>query len=227
MSEQGASPGRVAAFFDLDRTLIDVNSGLLYARFERSHGRISRAQMARSVVWLVLYHFSLVDMERALDTAVEHYRGVPDRDLDARTRSFFHQQIATRLQPGARRALEAHREQSHPLVMLTSSSIYLARVSSETFGLDHFIANRFPVDDAGLLEGTLARPVCYGPGKVSLAQSWADAHGVDLDRSFFYSDSLSDAPMLERVGQPRVVNPDPRLKRLARRRRWPILDWRT
>jgi phosphoserine phosphatase len=69
-------------------------------------------------------------------------------------------------------------------------------------------------------------PFCYGPGKVQRAERWAAEHGVELEQSYFYTDSLSDLPMLERVGQPRIVNPDPRLRREANRRGWPILDWR-
>jgi phosphoserine phosphatase len=70
------------------------------------------------------------------------------------------------------------------------------------------------------------RPICYGPGKVEVAEAWACANGVDLAASSFYSDSSTDVPMLERVGRPYAVHPDPRLALLARSRGWPILDWR-
>ncbi|HEY8431454.1 MAG TPA: haloacid dehalogenase-like hydrolase, partial [Sandaracinaceae bacterium] len=65
----------------------------------------------------------------------------------------------------------------------------------------------------------------YAEGKVERARAWAAEHGVDLSRSVFYTDSVSDRPMLETVGEPRVVNPDPRLSALARRRGWPIERW--
>ena len=77
----------------------------------------------------------------------------------------------------------------------------------------------------GKFDGTHQRPACYGPGKVHWAEAFAAANDVDLARSFFYTDSYTDLPMLERVGKPVVVNPDPRLLRTARRRGWPILDW--
>ena len=68
--------------------------------------------------------------------------------------------------------------------------------------------------------------LCYGPEKVRVAQEWASEEGVDLARSSFYSDSVSDLPMLERVGDPRVVNPDPRLRVRAALNRWPVEHWR-
>ena len=68
-------------------------------------------------------------------------------------------------------------------------------------------------------------PLCYGPGKVERAQAWATERGVDLGKSYFYSDSYSDAPMLRAVAYPRVISPDPRLSREARQRGWPVLQW--
>ena len=70
------------------------------------------------------------------------------------------------------------------------------------------------------------RPVCYGAGKTYWAERFAAAEGLDLARSYFYTDSITDLPVLERVGEPRVVNPDPRLRRAAMRRGWPVLQLR-
>lgn len=214
-----------AAFFDLDRTLIDANSGLLWALHERKARNITAWQMARAIVWSGLYHLSLIDIESALDEAVRHYRGVAWSELADRTRHWFYAEVDRRLRPGAAAAIAQHRDQGHPTVILTNSSVFEARVATEAWGFDHYLANEFPTDSDGRLMGTLARPICYGSGKVERAEKWAREHGVDLDRSYFYSDSYSDLPMLERVGEPRVVSPDPRLRWTARRRSWEVLAW--
>lgn len=216
---------RTAAFFDLDRTLIDVNSGRLYARFEHRNKRITTRQLAESFLWISLYHFSVLNIEKAFAKAVRHYHGMPVSEIDERTREWFEREIAQRLQPGAAEVLARHRELGRPTVILTNSSSYQAKIAAQTWGLDDYIANEFPADEHGLLLGTVRSPICYGPGKVTRAEEWAAANDVDLDRSWFYTDSYSDLPMLERVGHPIVVNPDPRLRRLARRRGWPIEDW--
>lgn len=215
----------VVAFFDLDRTLIDVNSALLWARHERDQGNISRWQMLRAAVWGGLYHLSLVDVEAAFGEALRHYRGQPAVDLDARTRAWFLAEVAPRLRPGARAALDEHRAQGHRLLLLTSSSEFEAAVAAETWGLDGWLANAFPQDGDGMLLGTVVPPLCYGAGKVVHAERWAAREGVDLAHAFFYSDSYTDVPMLARVGQPRVVAPDPRLRRAAAARGWPIVAW--
>jgi HAD superfamily hydrolase (TIGR01490 family) len=219
------SKGGGAAFFDLDRTLISVNSGFHYARYERQRGRIGWRHYLQASLWVLLYHLSLMDMEKAYSRALAHYRGAEDEELDRTTRRWFREAIADRVQPGALDALERHRRRGEPTVLLTNSSCYLAKVASEAWRLDDWLANQFETDSEGRLTGRLLQPLCYGRGKVVLAEAWAADHDVDLDESTFYSDSYSDRPMLERVGLPRVVNPDPRLRWVARRRGWPILDW--
>ena len=215
----------IAAFFDLDRTLIDTNSANLWAKHELLSRNITASQFARATFWNVLYHLAIIDIDRAYAEAVGHYRGESHRGLDARTRSWFHREVAHRLRPGARRALDDHRDQGHRLVILTSASSFEADVATSTWGLDDWLANRFPTDAHGNLDGTVELPLCYGPGKVTHATRWAQEHDVNLNESFFYSDSLTDLPMLERVGHARVVSPDPRLRRVATKRGWPILDW--
>jgi phosphoserine phosphatase len=69
-------------------------------------------------------------------------------------------------------------------------------------------------------------PLCFGAGKIAQAEAYAEARGVSLAESYFYTDSINDLPMLERVGNPRVVNPDLRLSWVARRRGWSVEDWR-
>jgi HAD superfamily hydrolase (TIGR01490 family) len=216
---------RPVAFFDLDRTLIDVNSGLLWARHERKNGHISAYQMARAVLWTALYHVSVIDMETAVTRALHHYRGVDAEHLAERTRAWFDSEVAPRLRPRAAAAMEDHRRRGHALVILTNSSSYEARAAAERWGFDDYLANEFPTDPSGRLVGAFVPPLCYGAGKVARAEAWVRERGAALDASYFYSDSYSDVPMLQRVGLPRVVRPDPRLRVTALRRGWPILDW--
>lgn len=216
---------RAAAFFDLDRTLIPFNSGMRYARWEHKAGRLATRHLVQSAVWLSLYHLSLVDMTRAYEKAVGIYRGVRRDELDRRTRAWFMEEIDGALLPAAREAIAHHRAAGRPCVILSSTSAYMAAIATERWGFDAWLANDFPCDAEGRLTGRVDRPICYGPGKVEHARRWAADHGIDLGASWFYSDSRSDLPMLEAVGSPEVVNPDPRVGFVARRRGWPIHHW--
>lgn len=215
----------IAAFFDLDRTVIDVNSGMLWAQHELRERNISYKQFAKAALWTALYHLSLIDMEKALGEAVRHYTGQQYDSIEQRTRQWFERDVVSRLRPKALEMIEEHRNLGHHLVLLTNSTCFEATVAAEIWGFDDWLANTFHVDDEGRLLGTYQRPMCYGKGKVTRAERWADGHDVDLSKASFYSDSFSDLPMLERVGEPMVVCPDPRLRRVARTRGWPILDW--
>lgn len=217
---------RPAAFFDLDLTLIDANSAVLWAKHERRRGFISRSQMARAMLWTVLYHFSLVNMEKAYAAGVAAYKGAPRSDIEARTRAWFHTEVAPLLRPEAHEALHWHRAQGHPLVLLTSSTCFGAKAAADLWGFDAWMANDFHHDENECLVGTFHEPLVYGAGKVHHARHYAETHSVSLDESYFYSDSYSDLPMLEAVGHPRVVTPDPRLRYAAKQRGWPVLQWR-
>jgi HAD superfamily hydrolase (TIGR01490 family) len=219
------SDSRTAAFFDLDRTLLDMNSSTLWAKHELRGGSISIRQFGRVVVWNLLYHFSLIDIETAFQEAVGHYRGRSYEGLEQETRDWFAKDVAHHLRPGAVRALREHRERDHQLVLLTSASAFAARAARDTWKLDDFLSNDFPTDDQGKLLGSFVPPLCYGPGKVQRAHAWASERGVALGDCYFYTDSYTDAPMLRAVGHPRVVSPDPRLSRAARQGGWPILQW--
>lgn len=215
---------RPAAFFDLDRTLIDVNSAVLFAEYERKAKRISKRQYLGVLRDTLLYHFNFLDMESAYNSAIRHYSGIDETLVEARTAEFFEAKIRSRLQPGAKLALDRHKDLGHPLVMLTTSSSFQAKIASATWGLDAWLANRFPSVD-GKLQGAVQSPLCYGEGKVLYAREWARENDVDLRSSFFYSDSYSDLPMLSEVGTAVVVNPDPKLKAHALKKGWPIVDW--
>lgn len=215
-----------AAFYDLDRTLVRFNSGWLYAKYEREHGRVSRLMMARAAFALARYHLSLIDIERAYRRVLAQYKGMPDRVITERTNTWFLRDVTHALEPGAVKALAMHKGDGLPNVLLTNSSCYVARIAAQEWELDGWLANVFELGSDGNLTGGFEAPLCHGHGKVVRAQAWASEHGVTLDKSWFYTDSYSDVPMLEAVAFPRIVNPDPRLKRYAAKRNWPVLDWR-
>ena len=109
------------------------------------------------------------------------------------------------------------------VAILTSATRYLAAPLAADLGIEHILVTQLVVRD-GRFTGEAVRPVCYGDGKMYWAERFAAAEGLELDQSYFYTDSITDLPVLERVGEPRVVNPDPRLRRLAVRRGWPVLQ---
>lgn len=214
-----------AAFFDLDGTLLTVNSTSLWIRREFRLGRITYLQYLQGLGFLLAYKFGAVDMERVMLKALRIISGVPEDTIRNRIRVWFDKDVIQHSASGARPVIHKHRELGHRLVLLTSASFYEAEIACEHFGFEHFISSRYEVKN-GLFTGDLIRPICYGHGKVHLAEAYAAKNGVDLSVSFFYTDSYTDLPMLQRAGYPYTVHPDPRLKLKAKRKGWPILNWR-
>lgn len=215
-----------AAFFDLDGTLLTVNSATLWLRRERRRRRITPWQVARAALMIASYRVGILDMESALRSGLRPLRGLREEQIRAETRAWWLEDVRPFVAPGARPVLEAHRRAGDRLVLLTSSSRYASEMAREEFGLDDALFQVYEVRE-GCFTGEPVRPICYAEGKVEMAERWAREAGVDLAASSFYSDSSTDVPMLERVGHPFAVHPDPRLRVVAKARGWPILDWRS
>jgi len=217
---------KIAAFFDLDGTLLTKNSGSLWMKRERRLKRISFWQMLNATSFLLAYRFrAVVDMEAGLMQALRTVRGEREALLQRWTREWFYDEVVPYTAPGAFDVLDWHRQQGHQLVLLTSSSPYESAVACEHFRLDTYLCTRYEVQE-GKLTGKVIQPICYGDGKVTVAERFGEASRLDLDNSYFYSDSFSDVPMMRRVKNPRAVNPDLRLRRTAQHQGWPILNWR-
>jgi len=123
-----------------------------------------------------------------------------------------------------RRAVEQHREAGDFVAIVTGATPYIAMPLARELRIEHVIATHLEILD-GKFTGRVAPPMSYGKGKVELAERLAAEHGFSLDESTFYSDSITDLPLLERVQTPIVVNPDARLRRIAKQRGWAIETW--
>ncbi len=212
------------AFFDMDRTLLTVNSGTLWVRFLRRRGEITRWQLARALGWAVQYHLSILDMHTLSRRLVAGIAGDPEEEMIAKCLLWYTTEVQHTIATPARAAVDEHRGRGERVVLLTSATQYIAEPVARALDLTDVICSRLEVNE-GKFTGRMLDPICYGAGKVTAAEAWAARHGVDLKNTTFYTDSYTDLPMLERVGKPVVVNPDPRLARAARRRGWPVLDW--
>jgi len=215
----------VAALFDIDGTLIARNSAPLYMQHLRRTGQATWRDVAWTVYYVSRYKLGLLNMERALAASMGWIQGRSEAFVRADAAEWYTRVIRQYLYPAMAATVEMHRRAGHVLALLTSATRYLAEPLAADLGIDHVLVTQLVVED-GLFTGQAVHPVCYGAGKTYWAEEFARALEVDLDRSYFYTDSITDLPVLARVGEPRVVNPDPRLRREAGRRGWPVLQFR-
>jgi HAD superfamily hydrolase (TIGR01490 family) len=173
---------------------------------------------------MLKYHLSLIDLDAVAAMMALQMRGRSEQAFAERCRRWVEDDILPLLLPSALRKIERHRQEGHLLAILSSSPTYVTRPIAETLGLDEVLSTQFEVE-SGTFTGRLVGPACFGKGKVHWAEDLVARKPIDLGSSWFYTDSYSDLPMLERVGHGVVVNPDPRLRRAAKRRGWPVENW--
>jgi len=213
-----------AAFFDIDGTLLSVNSAPLYARYLRQHGRARRRDLLRTAFYLLQYRLNLLDIDRAIERASAFIAGQLESDVARFCEQWYREVVRSYVVPEMRVIVDEHRAAGHLLALLSSSTSYLAVPLARDLDVPHLIVTRLEVVD-GRFTGRAIAPVCYGPGKVHWAKAFVEEQAVDLAQSYFYTDSITDLPVLELVGFPRIVNPDRLLRRAARQRGWTIVNF--
>ncbi len=217
-----AAAGR-AAFFDMDRTVLRISTGTRWLRFLYRRGELSRLGLARAAYWSALYELAILDMDALATKLVAELAGQPEAELIAKSEIWHLADVVHQVAPRGRDAIERHRRRGDRVVLLTGSTQYAAEAVARGLGIDDVLCSRLEVD-GGRFTGRLTQ-MCFGQHKVGIAERFAADHGIDLQRSWFYSDSYNDLPMLSRVGTAVAINPDARLHHHARRRGWRVENW--
>jgi HAD superfamily hydrolase (TIGR01490 family) len=213
---------RGAAFFDLDKTLMAGSSGMQFARVASQRGIVSRRQLASWGLEHLRYRLRGTTDERTgevLRAARELIRGVEATTVD-RMEPEVMAAILPRVFPEMLAEVHTHQDAGRPAFIVSAAGNGIVESLARVLGMEGGIGSRYEVDADGRFTGRFDGPFVYGPGKVEAMQAFAERHGIDLDASYAYSDSLSDLPMLRAVGNPVAVNPDPPLAELARQEGW-------
>ncbi len=214
-----------AALFDMDRTLVRKETLSLYVRYQRSIGEATRRDLLRVLYWVTQYTMGMIDAPEVATRALRVLEGTPEAAMAARCDDWFRRYVETHVCDLGRRAVEHHRERGDLLAIVTGASPYVAWPLARRLGIDHVVASELEVGPQGLFTGRFVDPLCLGDGKIVRARRLAEAQGFELSAATFYTDSFTDLPLLEVVAEPVIVNPDPRLQRLAKKRGWRIERW--
>jgi putative phosphoserine phosphatase/1-acylglycerol-3-phosphate O-acyltransferase len=212
-----------AAFFDLDRTLLAGGSGLVLSEAMRSAGVVSRSLPGEQLVYRVFGAVgetlpSMMLARQAASLARGRSRASVQKAAEEAA-----DVLAGMIQPYAEGVFREHRDAGRPLVLATTTPYDLVRPLADRLDFDDVVATRYGETPEGNYDGTLAGPFVWANGKLAAVRGWAEQNGIDLTRSWAYSDSFYDTPLLSAVGHPVVVNPDPRMVVMAMVRRWPTI----
>ena len=215
-----------AAYFDVDGTLVSSNliQPTIYYLLNQATPRQSLQRIGRALLDAPRMALMETRDRRLFNEALfSHYRGISDDRMRLLSREVFDEIVKPALFPGAKDLIRQCKAAGLRVVLVTGSLHGSTAYLAEYLGADDFISNRLEMKD-GHATGKLLQPVVAGPEKANLIVADARRHGHDLARCQSYSDSYSDVPMLSVVGHAFCINPDKKLRELARAYRWPVLD---
>ena len=214
-----------AAFFDLDKTIIAKSSVMAFSRSFYQGGLINRRAVLRSAYAQFVYliggadHDQMERMREYLSALVTGWDVQAVKDIVAEA---LHGIVDPIVYDEAVTLLEEHRRAGRDIVIVSSSGAEVVEPIGTMLGADRVIATRMIIGDDGRFTGEIGF-YAYAEAKAKAMRELAGEVGYDLSRSYAYSDSATDLPMLEEVGHPYVVNPDRALRRIAADRGWPVL----
>jgi HAD superfamily hydrolase (TIGR01490 family) len=215
------------ALFDLDHTLLPIDSADAWSHFlVRAGGLDAAAYGARIRAFAADYRAGRFDIEGYLAFQMELLARFPRAALDAWRAQFIAERVAPHVRPEATALVERHRTAGFEVALVTGTHAFVTRPIAQLFGIPHLLAVE-PEEIDGRFTGRYVGTHTYQDGKVRAVQAFLAARGTTLERcadSVFYSDSINDLPLLERVRRPVATNADERLRAIARARGWPLLD---
>jgi HAD superfamily hydrolase (TIGR01490 family) len=217
----------VAAFFDVDGTIVKANIASYYIYFAtRDRSPLARALWFAGSLPKALYYPLLDRLGRGRFNQVfyRNYRGMDAGRLRALSQENFETVIRPRICPGALARIEKHRAAGEVPVLVTGSLDFIVAPLAEFLEVGETLTAALEQRN-GQFTGELTTPPIGEEEKARVVRVFAAERGIDLERSYAYGDSIADLPMLRITGHPVAVNPDRKLRRVAEREGWPIEHW--
>jgi len=218
------------ALFDLDHTLLDGDSDVLWCEFLIDQGVLDRAEFEpRNRAMEAGYQAGTVSVQAFSEFYVGTLAGRTPAQWQALREEFLAARVRPRLLKAGRDCIDRHRRAGHTLVLTTATNRFITELTARELDLPHLIATECELAGDGRFTGRATGTLNMRDGKRVRLQSWLAERGERLDdrHSVFYSDSFNDLPLLAAVAQPVAVDPDPRLDAEAQRRGWTVQHWRS
>lgn len=223
-----APTGRVAAFFDVDNTIIRGASS-----FHLAVGLYRRAFFQRSdIVRFAVHQFRYLtfgenrqQIDEVRQRALEIMHGRSVAEVVAIAEDIYDEVLSLRIFPGTQRLLDQHLRAGHEVWLVTATPVEIADIIARRLGATGALGTIAEHKD-GFYTGRLVGDLLHGRAKAEAVRALAEREGLDLERSFAYGDSTNDVPILSEVGFPCAINPDRRLRKHAAEVGWPMREFR-
>ena len=227
VAEVMASPRgpKIGAFFDLDGTLVAGFTAVILTRERFRKGDMGVGELISMIAAGLTHQLGAMEFQDLINKAAELLRGRPLSDLEQIGERLFVEKIEKRIYPEMRELVQAHLDRGHTVVLSSSALTIQVDPVARFLGIPNTLTNRFEVDENGVLTGRVVRPILWGPGKANAVQAFATENGINLQDSYFYADGDEDVALMYLVGNPRPTNPGDKMREVANKRGWPILEF--
>ena len=216
------------ALFDLDNTLLPIDSDVSWAQFLVSLNVVNADWYSqRNDYFYAQYCAGTLDIYEFLDFQLSPLAQHPRAQLLEWREAFMDSIIRPNIQPDARHLVRQHQDQGALCAIVTATNSFITGPIAREFGVEHLIATEIEIAANGNFTGKPSGLPSFREGKIIRVEQWLAMQGLglmDFAESTFYSDSFNDLPLLSRVTHPVAVNPDQRLRAHAQAQGWRVLD---
>lgn len=214
------------AIFDLDNTLLGGDSDHAWGEFLVEQQLVEPGHYQRqNDAFYRQYCDGSLDIDAYLRFALAPLAGRSMEELAPLHQQFMAKHVAPLMLPKAAALVDKHRQAGDTLMIITATNNFITAPIARRLGIDILLASEAEVAD-GKYTGAPCGVPCFQAGKVARLETWLAENEETLERSYFYSDSHNDLPLLKKVDHPVAVDPDPRLEEHARQAGWPIISLR-
>ena len=214
------------AIFDLDNTLLSIDSDHAWGEFLLEQGAVDPvAYREANERFMADYNAGTLDMAAFLEMALKPLADNTPEQLAAWHQQFMVSKIEPSILPKAEELLARHRTKGDTLLIITATNRFITAPIAERLGVDHLIAVN-PEVEQGRYTGRVSGTLSYREGKVTRLEKWLEDQDLTMEGAWFYSDSHNDLPLLEIVEHPVAVDPDDTLRDVAEERQWRIMTLR-
>ena len=216
---------RYIAFFDLDRTITKAISGKALAREAFRRGLMKSSDLAIAFYFGIFYRLKLADPVRIMEKMTGWVKGIPQETLTDLCQEVFKKVMLPSIHPEVFNEIKMHKENNALTVILSSSLVPMCKAVAEYLEMDDIICSELEVKD-GYLTGKPEGNLCYGDEKLVRLKEYCKKNYTTVADAWYYGDAIIDQPALGIVGNPICINPDHKLKRIAKKNNWRIYSWK-
>ncbi len=217
----GESGAHIGAFFDLDRTIIKDFSAKQFFKTRALSGKMTSQEIVAQLAGVFLYATDDRNFAALAAMGAKGVKGVPEKVFLEVGEEVYNKHLADAIYPESRALIAAHISKGHTVAIVSAATPYQVSPVARDVGIEHIMCTRMEVENEKFT-GEIIEPACWGAGKAHAAKELTKQFDLDLAKSYFYTDSAEDMPLMEIVGYPVAINPDPKLSSFAFQNDWPI-----